>query len=132
MPVVTPQYYIPGAIGGVAGIDSLMVTDKLYANITRLDFTKTTGTYKIITLPKFCILEQVIVYNSAEFNGTIKLGKSGSDEEYVADAAYPKTVGLQNPMMIGAPIAASTVIQLKTSGNTTGAGICWLVWRPLP
>lgn len=129
--VVTPQYYIPGAMGGVAGIESLMVTGQLYANIVRLDFTKTTGTYKIITLPKDSILEQVIIKNTAEFNGAIKLGKSGSDEEYVSDAAYPKTVGLQNPLLVGAPIAANTTIQLKTSGNTTGAGICWLIWRPL-
>jgi hypothetical protein len=122
--------YIPGAFG-VSGVRSLVVEEELYANQARLDFTKTTATHKIITLPKDSLLEMVIVKNITEFDGALKLGKSGSDEEFLKDADFPKVVGLSNPLMIGAPISANTTVQLKVSGCSAGSGRIWIFWRPL-
>ena len=128
---IKPNFTIADAAGGLAGIKNLMVLDKLYANQARLDVVKTTGTYPIITIPANAVLEGAIIINSAAFNGTVKVGKSGADEEYIPDASYGKTLGAQAIVVINKIITAKTTIQLKTSGNTTGAGILWLLWRPL-
>ena len=128
---VKPNFTIADAAGGLGGIKNLMVLDKLYANQARLDVVKTTGTYPIITIPANAVLEAAIIINSAAFNGTVKVGKSGADEEYVPDANYGKTLGAQAIVVINKVITAKTTIQLKTSGNTTGAGTLWLLWRPL-
>jgi hypothetical protein len=127
----TPQYYIPGATGGLAGIESLMVTDQLYANQLRLDFDHTTATHKLKYMPKYCLVSKIVVNVTEEFNGALKLGKNGVDEAYVADVDFPKTVGLSNPLMIGEPVDATTLMQLKVSGCTTGEGTIWVFWEPL-
>lgn len=122
--------YIPGAFG-LSGVRSLLVEEELYANQVLLEVPKTTATHKIIKLPKDCLLEMVMVKNTAVFDGALKLGKSGNDEAFLTDANYPKTVGLHDPLMIGEPIDANTTVQLKVSGCSTGAGKIWLFWRPL-
>ncbi len=122
--------YLPGAFG-VSGVRSLVVEDELYADQVRLDFDKTTKTYKIKTLKKESILDMVVVKHTVAFDGALKLGKNGADEAFIADAVFPKTAALQNPILIGAPIDANTTVQLKVSGCTTGHGSLWLFWRPL-
>lgn len=125
--------YIPGAYG-LSGVQSLLVEEALYANQARLDFIKTAHTYKIIKLPKESMLEMVLVKVDTEFAGpgTLELGDGSTDDAYIKDEDFPKTVGLSNPLMIGAPIDANTTVQLKVgSGFTAGAGKLWLFWRPL-
>ncbi len=101
-------------------------------NTFKLEFDKTAGTYTIGALPYNCILEQIIVKNSEAFDGALKVGKSGALEEYVPDAAFPKTTATPNPILIGKFVEAQTAVLLTISGCTTGAGIIWLIWRPLP
>ncbi len=103
----------------------------LYANQVKLAVAKTTATHTVITLPPNSILDMLVVKNSAEFNGTLKLGNAGNPEAYVSDLQFPKTVGMHNPILIGAPIADSTAVLLDVAGCTTGAGVIWAVWRPL-
>lgn len=101
--------------------------------IAKLDVIKTTGTYVVATLPANSILEQAILQVSAAFNGSLKLGKTGSDEAYVADASFVKTVNpTPDPILIGAFLDAEMAVKLKVAGCTTGAGILWLKFARLP
>jgi hypothetical protein len=131
---VKADYYI--GQGGNAGIpDNLLVEGSLYANQTRLDFDKTTKTYKPIILPKYSILEKavmVVELGGTTFDGTLKLGHSGDDEAYIANADAEKTAGHGKVYLIDALIQAATTIQFKVAGCSAGAkGHIWLLWRPL-
>ena len=117
--------------GDLAGVENLMVYGRLYANQSRYDFSEISGTYKLLVLPKNSILEQAVVKNAEAFDGTLKLGNKDHDEAYLADVDFPKTVGMHDPIMVGAPVAEMTVVQLKVSGCTTGLGTIWLLWKPL-
>jgi hypothetical protein len=128
---IKPNYLLTDAPGGLPGVHNFMVMDKLYANQVRLDFIKTEGEHKIITIPQFSILEQIIVNITENFDSTVALGNASDADAYVADADFPKTVGIHDPIPLNIPIAASTQIKLAVGANTIGAGTIWILWRPL-
>jgi len=128
--MIKPQYYITP--GGLAGVESLCVEKELYANQARLDFDETTKTYKPIKLPKYSILVGAAVVIDGDVDGTLKLGYSGSDEAFIADADMPKTEDHSKYFDIKAILQEATTVQFKVAGCSAGsAGKIWLFWRPL-
>jgi hypothetical protein len=117
-------------IWGPTKADNLMAT-KLYANQAKLVFDKTAGSYVIGTVPGNSVLEYVLVSITADFDSTLSLGNASDADAYIADADFPKTAGMHDPIFLNIPFAAATAIKLAVGSNTTGAGTIWLLWRPL-
>jgi hypothetical protein len=107
------------------------IIEKMIANQEKLEFTKTSATLTICTVPGKSILDMVVVENSAAFNGSVMLGNASDDDAYIPAASFPIAEGMNDPILLGIPITTATAVKVKTSGNTTGAGTIWLFWRPL-
>ncbi len=111
-----------------------LIARRDYSNQKKGHFTKTAAEILVGVLPANSILEQVMIKNSEAFegSGSIALGDGATSDFFIKDDDFPKTLGLQNPMMIGAPITEETEVYLTVTGTyTAGAGIIWLIWRPL-
>lgn len=118
-------------IWGPTKADNLMA-DKLYANQAKLIFDEAAGSYVIGTVPGNSILEYVVVNIDTGFNDTLTLGNASNADAYIADADFPKTAGMHDPIALNIPFAAATDIKLAVGASTTeGAGTVWLLWRPL-
>ncbi|MFA5409166.1 MAG: hypothetical protein WC343_10400 [Bacilli bacterium] len=115
---------------GPAKAENLMVT-KLYANQAKLIFDKTAGSYVIGTVPGNSILEYVVVNIDTGFDDTLTLGNASDADAYIADADFPKTAGMHDPIILNIPISTATGVRMAVGANTTGAGTIWLLWRPL-
>lgn len=131
MTAIKPNYLLTDTPGGLPGTQNLMVMDKLYANQTRIDFSKTEGIRKIMTLPKFSVLEKVIVNITEAFDSTLTLGNASDPDAYIVNDDFPKTVGMHDPIILDIPISTATGVRMAVGANTTGAGTIWLLWRPL-
>jgi len=128
--MIKSQYYLTP--GGLAGIESLYVEKEFYANQARLDFDETTKTYKPIKLPRYSMLVGAAIVIDGAVDGTLKLGFSGTDEAFIADADMPKLANHSKYFTIDAIIQAATTVQFKVAGCSEGAaGKIWLFWRPL-
>lgn len=118
-------------IWGPVKADNLMA-DKLYANQAKLVFDDTPGSFKIGIVPGNSVLEYVIVSIATGFDDTLTLGNASDADAYIADADFPKTAGMHDPIALNIPFAAATAIKLAVGASTTaGAGTIWLLWRPL-
>ena len=115
---------------GPAKAENLMVT-KLYANQAKLIFDKTAGSYVIGTVPGNSVLEYAVVNIATGFDDTLTLGNASDADAYIADADFPKTAGMHDPIILNIPISTATGVRMAVGANTTGAGTIWLLWRPL-
>ena len=118
-------------IWGPVKADNLMA-DKLYANQAKLVFDDTPGSFKIGTVPGNSVLEYAVVNIATGFDDTLTLGNASDADAYIADADFPKTAGMHDPIALNIPFAAATAIKLAVGTSTAaGAGTIWLLWRPL-
>ena len=117
---------------GVLRADGVMAKSD-FSNQMRFTVNHTAGTYTIGTLPANSILEQVILRVSEAFDCTLDLGNAGGASAYVPNATFVKTIiATPSPLVIGDFIATDTDLKLVIgAGGTTGAGVLWVIWRPM-
>jgi hypothetical protein len=78
------------------------------------------------------LINEVLLVNTEAFDNTVKLGISGTEDKYVPDSKFDKTVNEEtDPILVGIYVPNGVNINLYMGANTTGVGKFYMLYTRL-